>query len=267
MENTLPALTPENVALTRELEQLHIDFTDLYTSHKDMVENESVILTSVYLEKLGNLQLEILEKQTEMSRLKMKMKMIQAAINRNEPPDLTAIELELNTRLKAYYAQIQAQSAAIDDAKLVLSHLISEEETTKLKEIFRVLCKRLHPDLNPNQTEEERELFIRVKAAYDLQRLSDLQNILLYLTDSKHEMLTILSGDEKKERIEHLKKQIEELKEKIEKLKQSFPFTIKALIFDAEYVSQQQEELRLQINTAEEQISKYQNIINLILDE
>jgi len=267
MENTLPALTPENEALTRELEQLHIDFTELYSSHKDMVENESVILTSVYLEKLGYLQLEILEKQTEVSRLSMKMKLIQAAINRDEPPDLAAIEQELNTRLKAYYAQIEVQSAAIDDAKMVLSHLISEEETTKLKEIFRALCKRLHPDLNPDQNEEERELFIKVKAAYDLQRLSDLQHILLYMNDSKHEKLTVLTCDEKRERIAHLKNQIETLEGKIEKLKQSFPFTVKALIFDDEYISQQQEEFRLQIKTAEEEIVKFQNIINLILDE
>lgn len=267
MENNLPSITPEYAALTRELEQLHLDFTDLYTSHKDMVENESVILTAVYLEKLGNLQLEILEKQTEASRLNMKIKLIQAAINRDESPDLKAIEEELNTRLKAYYAQIEAQSAAIDEAKSVLSHLMSEEETTKLKEIFRVLCKRLHPDLNPNQTEEERELFIKVKAAYDLQRLSDLQNLLLYLNDPKHEMPTLLSSDEKKEQLKHLRKQIEELESKIEKLNLSFPFTIKALILDDESIAQQQADLRLQISTAEEQIVKYQNIINLILDE
>jgi hypothetical protein len=86
----------------------------------------------------------LFEKQTEAARLKMKMNLIQAAINRNEQPDLKEIEQEIHVRLQNYYAQIQAQSAALDEAKKVLSHLISEEETQKLKEIFRVLCKRLH---------------------------------------------------------------------------------------------------------------------------
>src|SRR5680860_1011808 len=126
MSNNLPTLSAENKELTRKLELLHLDFLELFTRHKDMVENESIILTSLYLEKLGRLQLELLEKQTEASRLKMKMNLIQAAINRNEHPDLKAIEHEINARLQNYYAQIQAQSAALDEAKNVLSHLISE---------------------------------------------------------------------------------------------------------------------------------------------
>ncbi len=267
MSNSLPTLSAENKELTRKLELLHLDFLELFTRHKDMVENESVILTSLYLEKLGHLQLELLEKQTEASRLKMKMKLIQAAINRDEQPDIKTIELEINRRLQNYYAQIQAQSAALDEAKKLLSHLIPEEETQKLKEIFRVLCKRLHPDLNPNQTEEEKDLFIKVKAAYDLQRLSDLQNILLYLDDSNKEKLILISSDEKVERIKHLENQLISLKEKINQLKQSFPFNIEDLIQDEDYIVQKQEELRIQIKMAEEEIVKASKIINIIADE
>lgn len=225
-------MTQENEELTRKLEALHLEFIDLFTRHKDMVENESVILTSLYLEKLGRIQLELLEKQTEASRLKMKINLIQAAINRNEQPDLKAIEQEIQARLQNYYAQIQAQSAAFDEARKVLTNLISEEETLKLKEIFRLLCKRLHPDLNPNQTEEEKDLFIKVKAAYDLQRLGDLQNILRYLDDSSKEKLNLVSGKEKVERIKHLENQVASLKLKIDQLKQSFPFSIEELIHD-----------------------------------
>jgi hypothetical protein len=65
MNNNLPSLTQDNEALTAKLEQLHLEFIDLFTRHKDMIENESVILTSLYLEKLGHLQLELLQKQTE----------------------------------------------------------------------------------------------------------------------------------------------------------------------------------------------------------
>ena len=99
MTNHLPANTKENQELTKELEQLHLEFLDLFTRHKEMVENDSVFLISVYLEKLGHLQLELLQKQTEAARLKMKMSLVQAAINRNERPDLTAIEKKLNERL------------------------------------------------------------------------------------------------------------------------------------------------------------------------
>jgi regulator of replication initiation timing len=209
----------------------------------------------------------LFEKQTEAARLKMKMNLIQAAINRNEQPDLKAIEQEIHVRLQNYYAQIQAQSAALDEAKKVLSHLISEEETQKLKEIFRVLCKRLHPDLNPNQTEEEKELFIKVKAAYDLHRLGELQDILLYLDDSNKEKLLLISSIEKAERIKHLENQIISLKSKIDQLKQNFPFSIEELILDEDYIVRKKEELRIQIKTSEEEIIKYSDIINIIAGE
>jgi len=267
MTDKLPAITEENEKLTSELSQLYLEFLDLFTRHKEMVENESVILASLYLGKLGHLQLELLEKQTEASRLKMKMNLIQAAINRDEKPDLKAIEHILNQRLQKYYEQIEAQSAELDQARNVLTHLISPEETAKLRETFRVLCKRLHPDLNPNQTEVEKDLFIKVKAAYDLQRLSDLQQILLYLDDSTIEKLELVSGNEKKERIENLKASILDLTDKIEKLKLSFPFNVAELVYNEVQISLQQEELRNQIKIVEEECAKYTNILTLMTDE
>ncbi len=267
MNNSLPSTTLENQELTSKLEQLHLEFVDLFTRHKDMVENESDILTSIYLEKLGNLQLELLIKQAEAASLKMKMNLIQAAINRNEHPDLAAIDDFISIQMQNYYEQIKAQSAALDQAKKVLSHLISEEDTAKLKEIFRLLCKRLHPDLNPDQSEEEKDLFIRVKAAYDLQRLDELQNILLYLDEPDKEKLLNLSSIDKRERITHLEKNIQVLKDKIDLLNQSFPFNVKDLIFDEESIVQKQDGIQAQIKSCEEEIEKYKNIISIMTDE
>lgn len=267
MTRHLPAYTRENQELTARLERLRLEFVNLFTRHKDMVENESAILTSLYLQKLGYFQLELLQKQTEAARLKMKMNLIQAAINRDEQPNLHAIENQVNERMQNYYAQIEAQAAALDEALDVLSHLVSEEETAKLKEVFRALCKRLHPDLNFNQTEEEKDLFVRVKAAYDLNLLSELQKILLYLENSTKEKLPSVSVDEKREQISHLEENIAGLKSKIEQLKQNFPFTMEELIFDEEYILQRQQEIRTQIKTSEDEIAKYQNIINIMTDE
>lgn len=267
MQNNLPAVTPESEELSRQLELLRLEFLELFTRHKDMVESESVILTSLYLEKLGHLQLELLQKQTEASRLKMKMNLIQAAYNRNEPADLEAIDFIIAGRLKDYYASIEAQAMALDDARNILSHLLSEEDTRKLKETFRVLCKRLHPDLNPDQTEVEKDLFIRVKAAYDLQRIDELQKILLFLDEDKHDDNSLLSGEDKEDRIAHLRENNEALKDKIALLKLNFPFNIEPLLHNEEEISLRQEDLRNQIKASTEEIEKYTNIINLLTDE
>ena len=129
------------------------------------------------------------------------------------------------------------------------------------------MCKRLHPDLNPNLTEYEKDLFVKVKSAYELQNLAELQKILLYIDGSNNENITLVSSGEKRERIKNLEKNITSLKSKIEQLKQSFPFTIEALIFDEKYISQRQEEIKNQIKTSEDEIAKYLNIINIMTDE
>ena len=232
-----------------------------------MVENDADILTSLYLQKLGHLQLALLEKQTELSRLNMKIKLIQAAYNRSEMPDLQAIEKILNAKLEEYYKQIQVQSQLLEESRKVLSSLLSEEETLKLKEIFRLLCKKLHPDLNPHQSEDEKDLFVKVKAAYDLQQLSELQSILLYLENSIFSIPAALSVNEKEQQVAYLIKNIATLKDKIGKLKESFPFSIESLIKDDLQIELKQDVLNNQINEVVENIEKSMNFLKLMLDE
>ncbi len=265
-QNTL-AVTPENEELKRKLERLAVEFLDLFTRHKGMVEDESVILNALYLEKLGRFQLELLQKKTEAARLKMKMQFIQAAINRDERPDLQAIEYSVDKKFQEYYAEIEAQAAALDQAKEVLSHLVSKEDTLKLKELFRVLCKRLHPDLHPDQTEDEKELFIKVKSAYDLQKIAELQHILLYLNESKKEDSLPFSGDEKRERISRLESNIKALNAKIAQLQQTFPFNVKELIVDEKYIAQKQGELKSDSEKFEQERVLYATRIAIMIDE
>lgn len=266
VQNT-PDFTKKHKEQSQKLTQLQQTFLDLYTRHKHMVEDEAVIMTSIYLKHLGTLQLELLEKQTEVSRLNMKMMMIQAAINRNEKPDLDAIEADINKRLEVYYAQIKAKAKALDQAKEVLSHLLPPDEVKKLKEVFRLLCKRLHPDLNPNQTDAEKDLFIKVKAAYDLQQLEVLQKILLSLKDPSANLYTYFTEDERDAQIMHLEQQIASLEDKIEELQQNFPFDIANWLFDENYIAQKQEEIKLQIQHCEEDIKKYEHLIYIMTDE
>lgn len=267
MNNQTLAQTPENIKLTQKLEALNLEFLDLYTLHKQMVEDDSVILTALYLERIGRLQLLLLQKQTESSRLKMKIKLVQAAFNRSENPNLVEIEKIINERLEAYYKQIQTESQLLEESKKILSNLYSEEETLKLKEIFRVLCKRLHPDMNPHQSEEEKDLFIKVKAAYDLQRIADLQVILLYLDNANFKKAPELNVNEKQAQIEYLEKNIAVLTEKIELLKQEFPFSVEEFLNDEEQIALRQAAIEEQINGFEEEIEKSMNLLKLMLDE
>ena len=260
-------LIPTNDPSVKILVELRKEFLDLYTKHKYMVENDLLILNSIYLEKIGHLQLKLLNKQAEAARCKFKMMLLQAAVNRSERPDLEQIEQQVELKMQSHYARINDQAMAMEAAKHVLSNLMSEEDSGKLKELFRLLCKRLHPDLNPDLTEEEQDLFVKVKAAYELKDITELQGILLYLDGTGSDNPLNLTPQERAERIKNLEKSINGLIVKIEELRMSFPFNIEKQIMDDNYIAGRQEEINAQCFAADNDIAQYKEIITLILDE
>lgn len=249
------------------LTELRKRFLDLYTKHKFMIENDMLVLNSIYLEKIGHLQLKLLQKQAESARYKMKMMLLQAAVNRNEKPNLEEIEQQVEAKMQSHYARINEQAMAIEAAKHVLSNMMSEEDSRKLKELFRLLCKRLHPDLNPGLTREEIDLFVKVKAAYELQDTAELQGILLYLDGAGSDNPLDLTPEERMARIQRLEKSINELDIKINELRMSFPFNIEEQIMDNNYIAGRQEEINAQCYAVDNDIAQYKEIISLILDE
>lgn len=249
------------------LTELRKRFLDLYTKHKFMIENDMLVLNSIYLEKIGHLQLKLLQKQAESARYKMKMMLLQAAVNRNEKPNLEEIEQQVEAKMQSHYARINEQAMAIEAAKHVLSNMMSEEDSRKLKELFRLLCKRLHPDLNPDLTREEMDLFVKVKAAYELKDIAELQGILLYLDGAGSDNPLDLTPEERMARIQRLEKSINELDIKINELRLSFPFNIEEQIMDDNYIAGRQEEINAQCYAVDNDIAQYKEIISLILDE
>lgn len=249
------------------LTELRKRFLDLYTKHKFMIKNDMLVLNSIYLEKIGHLQLKLLQKQAESARYKMKMMLLQAAVNRNEKPNLEEIEQQVEAKMQSHYARINEQAMAIEAAKHVLSNMMSEEDSRKLKELFRLLCKRLHPDLNPGLTREEIDLFVKVKAAYELQDTAELQGILLYLDGAGSDNPLDLTPEERMARIQRLEKSINELDIKINELRMSFPFNIEEQIMDNNYIAGRQEEINAQCYAVDNDIAQYKEIISLILDE
>ena len=249
------------------LTELRKRFLDLYTKHKFMIENDMLVLNSIYLEKIGHLQLKLLQKQAESARYKMKMMLLQAAVNRNEKPNLEEIEQQVEAKMQSHYARINEQTMAIEAAKHVLSNMMSEEDSRKLKELFRLLCKRLHPDLNPDLTREEMDLFVKVKAAYELKDIAELQGILLYLDGAGSDNPLDLTPEERMARIQRLEKSINELDIKINELRLSFPFNIEEQIMDDNYIAGRQEEINAQCYAVDNDIAQYKEIISLILDE
>ena len=135
-----------------------------------------------------------------------------------------------------------------------------------LKRLYRKMVHRLHPDLHPEQTEWERELFLRVQKAYDEDNLELLlqleQELDAGMPSSSVENDTV---EEWEQRVDKLKEQISNVKEEIEQLECSFPFTYRQKLYDMEWISAQREEIRARIERLEKERDRLQKIVDILL--
>lgn len=128
----------------------------------------------------------------------------------------------------------------------------------KLKELYRRLVKKLHPDMNENITEREKELWNKVQEAYREGDIDTLEEIYNEINENPvDEVEENEDGREKLEKlIELLRKQRARLLTEIEIIKNDFPYCEKEFLEDEDAVARKQQELTEMIEEYEELIGK-----------
>lgn len=250
-------LTEETKSGLAKLELLKKEYADLFEQRNYMLQYEETLLASLYLTLLGRFQFRLFTLKGDLSQLNQRIQLAQAYFNRNELPDWHSIDKKIEAKFKDYYRQIEAEAKKLAAAKEFLkTNFISDEDTQKLKAIYKLLVKKLHPDLNPRHSTKDAELFLKVQAAYDLCDLDALNEILLYMTSEESVLPAEMPGE-----IPDLNKQIEEitavnvdLKEKIEKLNNVFPFVYREKLKDEKWVEDERTQIDLQIKLVDKEL-------------
>lgn len=233
--------------LSREeyLARLKNELAELFEKREHMIAYEKDLLLAAYTKWIGTYKYEEFSLQVTIKRNQRKAALIQACINRSEPIVIEAIEQQLEEEFAEYERLLQEQLEQIKTASEILeAPLLSDEETKELKQLYRLIVKRLHPDWNPNLTQEERDLFVRAQVAYKMANLQELRNILLMI-DAKE------TNSQQKIDIEaeiaKYEQSIADMQKSIEKLEQTFPFTMREMLEDEELLKKQQEEIQANI--------------------
>ncbi len=266
-----PVLADARLALSEEaikLRELHRSlrnkFSELYMLKQNMLQHEKPLLTALYLDKIGNKLYRNFCLSIELKQLKLRLSLLQAYVNRNEAPNLKAVERKVRTKFEEYNRQIEAEAERLAAASRFLSgNFLSEKESKKLRELYLFIIKRLHPDLNTDLTEIMKELFIQAQVAYELADLQVLQQIVLLLDHDSIGSKTI-EPIRLEEIIRKLEENIETLEKQISELETDFPFIYREKIDDDEWVASETLAIEKEINQLNIEIEKHKTYITLL---
>lgn len=134
------------------------------------------------------------------------------------------------------------------------------DEPTTAKSLFRSIVKRLHPDMNPNQTQHEKDLFNKAVEAYQNGDMVTLQNIYDEITvgkeDSDDTDESALSIEELIKLRDRLLKRVGELSSELDEIRSEEPYTYKEILDDPDRLAQAKAELEAEFKDNEAEIER-----------
>lgn len=270
MNNSID-ISPRKKQLKEEYERLQLEYADLVAERDELENSEGPRLTALYMEAVGQLQYEVLVLQYEIALLKQKRDLLQAYKNRGEKADLNYVDEQVEATAKTYNENIQREEEKIKQAKAYIEEQKEEEkknqedEKRELRDLYRKLVHRLHPDLHPEQTEWEKELFLKIQEAYekgDLERLRELAKQLE--AGMPADAVDNETTEEWEERVNQLKEEIAKIREEIARILQGFPFTYRERLNDPEWIAQTRDMLRKEIAELEKEKTRLEKIVSIM---
>lgn len=174
---------PQIQALQYEIEKLHQEFIEAVLVKDELLYVQNPNIMTEYMLKVGYLEVELFELECEFAMLKRKKALIQRYINHQEEIDWPTIDTILEIEFKEYQQKILLEQQKLEFAQVRNSlPSLSEQKSQELKTLYRQVVKALHPDLNPNVSEQGKKLLIKAIEAYsrgDVQTLEVIEKLVI----------------------------------------------------------------------------------------
>ena len=249
---------PEFAALKAEVEKLRVEISMFLLERDELRFVICKNIETAYMLALGSLEYKAFELNCNVLRIKRKIDLIQAKKNRQEKIALSAIDKLLDKEFASFQCQLNEQidkmNKALDHSQ---GHVLTDEETKQIKKLYRSIVKALHPDLHPEITPAQMQLFQNAVQAYEN---GDIGNLLIIsemvaepvVPEQSESGLSILTKDK-----ERLTKTLELIREQIANIKSEYPYTMKELVNAPEQVAEKRTELEKMIEELKEAYDLY----------
>lgn len=196
-----------------------------------------------YTVRVGCWETQLLESELACRRAKRKLALAQARANAGQ--ELGASELEaMEVQLDSEFAEWRDKlAAALERQQQTLSELagsgyLSPVDARRIKEVYRKLVKRLHPDLHPGDDGQFAKLFQIAVRAYKAGSLDILEALELSTRGlEKEDDLGSLGGDDLELALELEQVELASVQEQLAKLEEHPIFEVKRRLADPSWLT------------------------------
>ncbi len=257
---------PDYEKLKERVERLRTEISMLLLERDELQFVVCRNIETVYMLELGSLEYKAYEAQCTFLRLKRKLELIQAKINRQEKVILSKIDDTLDQEFAEYQQkldeQINKMNEAIEHSK---GTRLTDEENKEIKKTYRKIVKNLHPDLNPHITENQKKLFENAVEAYKHGNLEMLKIIGEMVSEPVVPEKSVDAMTMLKENADSLDKMVSVIRKNIDDIKNRYPYTMKDIVEDKEKIEQRRTEIQSILEQYNDGISLYQTKINELM--
>ena len=147
-------------------------FLELTGKKSKMLYETGPLLEDKYMEIFGEQEKTVIEAELNAQLAKELYEKIRSLVNRREAIDPAALKEEFLKKREEKLKEINStNSTDVEQIEL------DEVDKAKIDSIYKFMTGALHPALNPEQTEEEKELYNKVVDAYKNKDLDSLQTL------------------------------------------------------------------------------------------
>jgi hypothetical protein len=260
---------PEYSNLRNKLETLKIIITEKIAKKDYLIFHECKHIETVYMLKLGHLEFKIFEIKLNIRKIKREIQLIQKQINVQKKVDLAFIKKQIELEFEKYILELEEKGAKLNIAiKRSELKTLPKKDVIEIKKIYKELILKLHPDLNENISEKEKELLFQVMESYEDGNLEKLKVLKVLASDIPNILMKDDENifDKLNDQINVLKINLELIDKEIREIKNSYPYNKKNFLSDKEKLEKYQEVLNSELNNYIETQAKYKKKLDNLLN-